>query len=67
VTDRGALRQRARGRRDRGDRGRERGQDDLVFGEAGCRFDVAQLAAELRADLKVAGVKRETLLERSDV
>ena len=41
--------------------------DDLVFGESGCRFYVAQLAAELRADLQLAEVKRETLYERSDV
>jgi hypothetical protein len=40
--------------------------DDYVFNQDGCRLYVDQLAATLRADLKIAGVKREALFEKSD-
>jgi integrase len=40
--------------------------EDSVFGQNGVRLYVEQMAAELRADLKTAGVTRESLFERSD-
>ncbi len=40
--------------------------DEYVLGEAGARFYVEQLADSLRADLALAGVKRDALFERSD-